>query len=185
MKKFFPFLLLISGILLLSSFVKHPYHVGSVEFNYNSKTKTFEISGRFFMDDLENAVSKKFGKKLYFQDARYKNEMSNALQKYLEDYLKLKVNSKNVKINYMEEYLKLKTNNKFLNIRYIGFEEDHESVEVYLESETVNRPAKIETAVSILYNLFDDQMNIVHIIVNGQRKSDKLTYPNRYLYQQF
>lgn len=167
MKKFFPFLLLISGILLLSSFVKHPYHVGSVEFNYNSKTKTFEISGRFFMDDLENAVSKKFGKKLYFQDARYKNEMNSALQKYLEDYLKLKVNSKNVKINY------------------IGFEEDHESVEVYLESETVNRPAKIETAVSILYNLFDDQMNIVHIIVNGQRKSDKLTYPNRYLYQQF
>ena len=167
MKNFFPFLLLISGILLLSSFVKHPYHVGSVEFNYNSKTKTFEISGRFFMDDLENAVSKKFGKKLYFQDARYKNEMNSALQKYLEDYLKLKVNSKNVKINY------------------IGFEEDHESVEVYLESETVNRPAKIETAVSILYNLFDDQMNIVHIIVNGQRKSDKLTYPNRYLYQQF
>lgn len=167
MKKFFPFLLLISGILLLSSFVKHPYHVGSVEFNYNSKTKTFEISGRFFMDDLENAVSKKFGKKLYFQDARYKNEMNSALQKYLEDYLKLKVNSKNVKINY------------------IGFEEDHESVEVYLESETVNRPAKIETAVSILYNLFDDQMNIMHIIVNGQRKSDKLTYPNRYLYQQF
>ena len=31
----------------------HPYHVGSVEFNYNSKAETFEISGKFFLDDLE------------------------------------------------------------------------------------------------------------------------------------
>ncbi len=167
MKKIFTSTLIILIFSILNSFTTHPYHVGSVEFRYNPVSRTFEITGRFFMDDLENAVNRKMGKHLHFQDSKYKNEMNAALQQY------------------MEEYLKLKTNNKFLNIRYIGFEEDHESVNVYLESETVSNPKKVETAISVLYNLFDDQMNIVHIVVNGQRKSEKLSYPNRYLYQQF
>ena len=54
-----------------------------------------------------------------------------------------------------------------------------------MESEAVTNPKKVEAAVSFLYNLFDDQINIVHMIVGGQRKSEKLTYPNRYVYQQF
>ena len=72
-----------------------------------------------------------------------------------------------------------------MKINYIGYEEDQEAVNIYLESEKVNSPKKVETAVSFLYNLFDDQMNIIHIIVDGKRRSDKLSYPNRYLYQQF
>ena len=68
---------------------------------------------------------------------------------------------------------------------YLGYEEDSESVNIYLESEVVNQPKKVETAVSLLYNLFDDQMNIIHIIVGGKRQSDRLNYPDRYLYKNF
>ncbi|MFP7656215.1 DUF6702 family protein [Chryseobacterium proteolyticum] len=37
-------------LVFLYSFtiIKHPYHVGSVEINYNTKSKTFEVTGRFF-----------------------------------------------------------------------------------------------------------------------------------------
>jgi hypothetical protein len=146
---------------------KHPYHVGSVEINYNQKSKTFEITGRFFLDDLENGLNNKYGKSLHFNDPKFKNQLNEALK------------------NYSGEYFKLKGNNKFLNVNFIGYEEDHESVNVYLESEKIDNPKKVEAAVSFLYNLFDDQINIVHIIVNGDRKSEKLTYPNRYLFQQF
>ncbi|UOU99862.1 hypothetical protein MUU74_07895 [Chryseobacterium daecheongense] len=159
------------GILFfcLQVFAKdvHPYHVGSVEISYNSKSKTFEITGRFFLDDLENALSKKYGKSFHFNDAKYKSLLNETLK------------------SYCAEYLKLKTNNKFLKVDYLGYEEDNESVNIFLESESVDHPKKVETAVSFLYNLFDDQINIVHIIVNGERKSEKLTYPDRYLYKQF
>ncbi|WP_102980504.1 MULTISPECIES: DUF6702 family protein [Chryseobacterium] len=166
MKKVFVFLV---PLLLLFSFtkVKHPYHVGSVEINYNSKSKTFEITGRFFLDDLENGLSKKYGKPFHFNETKYKAQINEALK------------------NYSAEYLKLKTDNEFLKINYVGYEEDSESVNIYLESEKVENPKKVEAAVSFLYNLFDDQINLVHIIVNGNRKSEKLTYPNRYLFQQF
>ncbi|KFE99207.1 hypothetical protein IX39_00560 [Chryseobacterium formosense] len=166
MKKYFVFFI-ISLFVMASFSKKHPYHVGSVEMNYNSKSKNFEITGRFFLDDLENGLSKKYGKPFHFNDPKYKPQLNEALK------------------NYSSEYFKLKTNNQFLKINFVGYEEDSESVNVYLESESVSNPKKIEAAVSFLYNLFDDQINIVHIIVDGERKSEKLTYPNRYLYQQF
>ena len=145
----------------------HPYHVGSVEFNYNSKSKTFEISGKFFLDDLEGAVNKKYGTALHFHDEKFKAKMDEALKQYISEYLKLKVN------------------NKVLKIKYLGFEENNEAVEVYLETEPVSHPKKVEAAVSILYNLYEDQINIIHIIVDGKRQSQKLNYPDRYLYKNF
>src|SRR5690606_24233086 len=162
------FLIFLFSVFNLSSAKEiHPYHVGSVEFNYNSKSETFEITGKFFLDDLENALKEKYGSAVHFNDAKYKNQIN--------DYLK----------KYCDEYLKLKADNKFLKINYIGFEEDSEAVNIYLESETVSTPKKVETAVSLLYNFFEDQMNIIHIIVAGNRQSDKLNYPNRYLYKTF
>ncbi len=166
MKKFF---LLFTFLLafLVSAKPIHPYHVGSVEINYNAKTKTFEISAKFFLDDLENSLNAKYNKTLHFGEEKSKTGLDQALE------------------NYFAEYFKLKSNNKFLKINYLGFEEDKESVNVYLESEATEIPKKVETAVSLLYSFFDDQMNIVHIIVNGERKSSKLNYPDRYLYQIF
>lgn len=172
-KRFLLFFITTFLVLTLSSFKGsssnevHPYHVGSVEFNYNSKTKTFEITGKFFLDDLENALKEKYGTAVHFNDDKYKAEINEILQQYCK------------------EYLKLKADNKFLKVNYIGFDEDSEAVNIFLESEATNPPKKVETAVSFLYNLFDDQMNIIHIIVNGKRQSEKLNYPNRYLYKNF
>lgn len=166
LKKILPFLLLFFFFTASAKEI-HPYHVGSVEFNYNQKSKTFEITGKFFLDDLENALKEKYGSAVHFNDVKYKNQIN--------DYLK----------KYCDEYLKLKADNKFLKINYMGFEEDSEAVNIYLESETVSTPKKVETAVSLLYNFFEDQMNIIHIIVAGNRQSDKLNYPNRYLYKTF
>lgn len=166
MKKLF---LLIPLFLLLCSFmnIRHPYHVGSVEINYNAKSKTYEVSARFFMDDLENALNKKYNTTLHFGDEKFKAQLNDYLAKY------------------SNEYFRLKSDNQFIKINYLGYEEDREGVEIYLESDKIKAPKKVEVAASFLYNLFDDQTNIVHVIVNGQRKSQKLTYPDRYLFQLF
>ena len=166
MKKFFVLFTFLLTFLVSAKPI-HPYHVGSVEINYNAKTKTFEISAKFFLDDLENSLNAKYNKTLHFGEEKSKAGLDQALE------------------NYFAEYFKLKSNNKFLKINYLGVEEDKESVNIYLESEATEMPKKVETAVSLLYSFFDDQMNIVHIIVNGERKSSKLNYPDRYLYQIF
>ena len=145
----------------------HPYHVGSMEIKYNIESKTFEITGRFFLDDLENAVSKKQGKPLHFNDPKFKAQMKPAVEAYCTEHLRLKVN------------------NQFVKVKFVGYEEDKESVDIFLETEVVADPKKVEVSMSFLYNYFDDQINIIHVIVDGDRKSEKLTYPTRYMYQQF
>lgn len=167
MKKKSYILLLCSFFFVVFSFKTHPYHVGSVEFNFNNTSKTFEITGKFFTDDLENAINKKYGTSLFFSEEKDHAKFNEYLKKFCE------------------EYLKLKSDNQFVTINYLGFEEEVESVNIYLESEPIKTPKKVETAVSMLYNLFDDQINIVHIIVNGKRQSHKLNYPDRYLYKNF
>lgn len=153
-------------LLLLVSF-RHPYHVGSVEVNYHQNSKSYQVTARFFVDDLENAVNKRYGTSLHFGDNNFKLLLNEYLSKY------------------SSENFKLKSDNQTVNVQYLGYEEDRESVEIYLESAKVKSPKKVEAAVSFLYNFYDDQSNIVHLIVNGERKSQKLTYPQRYLYQQF
>lgn len=145
----------------------HPYHVGSMELKYNVESKSFEITGRFFLDDFENSLTKKNGKPLHFNDPKFKAQLKPTLEAYCAENLKLKIN------------------NQFVKVNFVGYEEDKESVDVFLESEVVKDPKKVEVSMSFLYNFFNDQINIIHIIVNGERKSEKLTYPTRYLYQQF
>ncbi len=145
----------------------HPYHVGSMEIKYNNESRTFEITGRFFLDDLENSLGKKAGTPLHFNDTKFKAKMKPVLEAYCMENLKLKVN------------------NQFVKINFVGYEEDKESVDVFLETEVVEAPKKVETSMSFLYNYYNDQINIIHIIVSGERKSEKLTYPTKYLYQRF
>lgn len=164
---FLVFFLVFFGVIHTKATDIHPYHVGSVEIKYNEKSKNFEVTAKFFLDDLENSLSSKYAKNLRFLGKSPVKELDLYLQKYFEEYFKFRVDG------------------NFLKMNYLGYEEDREAVFVYLESATVFTPKKIETSVSLLYNQFDDQLNLIHIIVNGTRKSSRLSYPERYLYQNF
>ena len=100
MKKFFLLFTMFFTLLFYAEDV-HPYHVGSVEINYNSKTKTFEISAKFFLDDLENALNKKYNKTLHFGEEKSKAGFDEVIHQYFDEYFKLKNNNKFLKVNYI------------------------------------------------------------------------------------
>ena len=161
-------LFILSPILFFTNFgKKHPYHVGSMEITYSEKSKTFQITGRFFVDDLENAISKQSGKSVRFNDSKSKAQISEALKNYSFENLKMRVNDKNLTLNF------------------IGYEEDQEAVDIFMETEKIESPKKVETGMTFLYNQFKDQINIVHVIINGERKSEKISYPKKYFSLKF
>jgi hypothetical protein len=143
------------------STLRHPLHLSSTELNYNAKENTMEISCRIFTDDFETALGKDF---------KVKTDLSSAARHQVMDGLVKK---------YMAAHLQLSANNKPLNLNYLGFENDKEAVVVYIESEQVKNVKNLETTCTVLYDLFDDQTNIFHITFNGNRKSSKLTYPDK------
>ena len=146
---------------------KHPLHLSSTELNYNAKTNTLEVSCRVFTDDFEDLLGKKYKIKPDLSSAARHKEMDALVNKYITTHLQLAANG------------------KILRLNYLGYENDSEAIVIYLESEKVKDIKKLETTSTVLYDYFDDQSNIFHITFNGNRKSSKLTYPDKSLVSVF
>jgi hypothetical protein len=140
---------------------KHPLHLSSTELSYNLKESTIEVSCRIFTDDFEDIISKNYKVKADLSAAAKHKEMDQLVNKYISAHLQLAANG------------------KVLPLNYIGFEQDNEAVIVYLESAKIKKIVKLETTSTILYDLFDDQTNIFHLTLKGNRHSFKLTYPDK------
>jgi hypothetical protein len=157
---YFLFLFLFTGINLVAS-NKHPLHVSTTEVNYNAKEKTLELSCKIFTDDFEAVLAKLYKQKIDLSNPALKKNMDELVKKYLLSHLQLKANGKAVTLNY------------------IGFEIDHEATNIYLE---VGKIASLKTVTAnntILYDQFDDQMSILHIVKGSVRKSTKILYPDQ------
>jgi hypothetical protein len=80
---------------------------------------------------------------------------------------------------YLNSHLTIKVNGKQVNFSYLGSENEDATTYGYIEALQVPSASKIEIATNIMYDQFDDQVNIMHVIVGGQRKSSKLNYPDK------
>ena len=147
--------------------VFHPLHVSTTELNYNAQDGKFEVSCTMFVDDFELALQKQFNAKTDLQ----KPAMHTAMDALVK--------------NYLHDHLQIVNGNVATPLNYLGFEINKEAVNVYLESEKSPVPKKVSVEVSLLHNIFTDQINIVHISVGGVRKSGKIEYPDKKIEQVF
>ncbi|WP_461788722.1 DUF6702 family protein [Pedobacter sp.] len=140
---------------------KHPFHVSTTEIAYNTKSKSLEITCRIFTDDFETILNQRFKKKIDLSAKNQAKEMNALVKSYVNTNLKFAVDGKSFEPNY------------------IGFENDHEATNIYLEIENIAAFKKLAVSNGILYDLFDDQMNILHVEKNGARKSTKVNFPEK------
>lgn len=139
----------------------HPVHISTTEINHNAADKTLEISCRVFIDDFETCLSKVYHTKIDLSAANMKTAMDTLVKKYLSSHLQLKADDKTVPM------------------QYLGFEKESEAVYAYFEVDNIAAVKKVEVINSILHDLYDDQISIIHVIVGGNRKSTRLNYPDR------
>ena len=145
----------------------HPLHVSTTDINFNAKDSQVEVICTIFTDDFELAIQKQFNTKTDLTRA----DMHTAMDMLVK--------------NYVNNHLQLKAGAATLPLMYIGFEINREAVNVYLESAKIATPRKIEAEVTLLQNLYQDQLNIVHMTVNGTRKSTRLDAPDKKIIQVF
>ena len=137
----------------------HPLHVSVVEINYDIPEKTLEITARIFTDDFEKVLGKKFGKKADFYSTTYTEQMAAMVKAYIPEHLTVWLDKKPIK------YI------------YLGHEIIGEAVFVYFQAENTPLFSTLELKNSLLYDLFDDQSSINHVIVAGKRHSNKIVGP--------
>lgn len=147
----------------LKNSAKHPLHVSTTEISFNAKEKSLEVTCRIFTDDFENVLSQQYKAKTDLSKPAMHKAMDALIKKYMDRNLQYILNGKAAKANY------------------VGFEKDNEATNVYLEIDNVNSLNTLTVNNSILYDLFDDQMSILHVEKGGVRKSTRTNYPNREL----
>ncbi len=142
-----------SGTVML--YFMHPFHVSVTEISYNGHNKHFEISVRIFTDDLENALEK-------YANTRFDLIQSlndSSVQKILE--------------SYMLSHFVVKQYGKPVPLNFLGSEPDEDVIWSYLESPPVENPASIWVRNTLLLDLFDDQVNLVHLVIGQNTRSRK------------
>ena len=139
----------------------HPFHVTVTEVNHNAADKTLEISCKIFTDDFEKILSKNYKTKVDLINPPDKAKMDTLVKKYILSHLSVKANGRPVVFTY------------------IGFENEKEAAYGYIEVENIPTVNRLELTNTLLYDMFDDQVSIMHITVGGNRKSNKLNYPEK------
>jgi hypothetical protein len=139
----------------------HPYYVSVTEINHNQKEKTLEITCKIFIDDMEDVLKLNFNTPVNLSDS--KQQLKN--DKLISDYIRKNLN--------------IAPNQKTGNLEFVGYEKDSESVFCYFEMLNVSSIKSLQVSNSLLQDLTDKQINIMHVLVNGTRKSYKLDFPQK------
>jgi hypothetical protein len=137
----------------------HPFHVSVTEIDHNATEKTLEISCKLFTDDFENILEKTFKTKVDLTNPADRPATGKLVTEYVSKNLVVKVDGKPV------------------SLTGIGFEKESEATWCYFQVDNVAAVKKVEMTNTLLYDLFDDQVGIMHVKVDGTRKSTKLSYP--------
>ncbi|HKG08883.1 MAG TPA: DUF6702 family protein [Pedobacter sp.] len=150
-------MLQLSLLVFLNLF--HPFYVSVTEIEQNPTTKTIQVSARIFYDDLEKAIYN-----------RYKIRV-NILKPADRKQADLLVAA------YVKEHLRISANNKALTLKYVGYEIEEEAAWCYFETEKIDQIRNLSIQNDILFEQHAQQINMIHAIVKGQRKSTKLDNP--------
>jgi len=142
-----------------SVYAFHPFYVSVTEMSLNAKTKSLEISCKMFAEDVEDVLKQ-----------NYKTPVD------LGDNKSQALNNKLIK-DYILKHLSINIASAPATLNFIGYEKERESVYCYFEIPNAGDIKKITINNNILQDYKQEQINIMHVIVNGNRKSTKLDYP--------
>ena len=162
MKNRLIYVLLTAVFFVSSSFTFHKFYVGVFQVNYASEKKMLQITSRIFIDDLNNAMEKKYHKKTFVGTDKETQADIDLLKKYLSEHFSIKVNGQ------------LKT------ITFLSKEVEAGDVLVcYSRIKDVDKFKTLEISNSILVDWNAEQQNITHISAFDTKKSVLFTESSR------
>lgn len=138
----------------------HPIFVSVTEIEHNAAEKTLEVSCKIFTDDFERTLRQTYSGKVDLLQPADKAAMNKLVSEYVKKHLSLVVDGKPV------------------NLEFLGYEQQEEGIESYYQVKNIPSLKKIDVTDNILYEYKKEQMSIIHVIVNGNRKSYRLNNPD-------
>ncbi|MFD1603991.1 DUF6702 family protein [Flavobacterium artemisiae] len=162
MKNKLVYCVLTAVFFLSSSFAFHKFYVGVFQVNYAAEKKMLQITSRIFIDDLNNAMEKKYHKKTFVGTSKETPTDVDLLKKYLSEHFSIKVNGQSKTITFLSKE-----------------EEAGDVLVCYSRIKDVDKFKTLEISNSILVDWNAEQQNITHISAFDTKKSVLFTESSR------
>lgn len=151
--KFLKITLVLLIIPLLIGSVSHKFYVSTTTVEYVPEKQAVQIITKIFVEDLEQVLQERYGSSVVLDPKKETETDVNYLKKYISQKLKISIN------------------NKPLELSYIGKEYDIDIVNMYFEIENISELKSIEIENKILFDLFPEQQNIIHLVTPESKKN--------------
>jgi hypothetical protein len=147
--------------------VNHPFYMTVTEINHNAQQKIVEISCKIFADDLETVLKKSSGNKIQLSNQNNKAENDKLIAGYIVKHLQIKIDDKPV------------------ILQFVGTEKEDEAVWSYFQVNDISNVKKIDIINDLLYESFDSEINLMHVMANGSRQSKRVNNPEAHVVFEF
>lgn len=140
--------------------IQHPYYISVTEVNYNTDEKQIEVACKIFTDDFENALKSVCNCKVdlyHATDTTFTHKQIAA---------------------YINNHLHIKTDNNTASLHFEGYQVEGEAAWCYFSAPVDQQPKYIQIFNDLLYQYKKEQVNIMHVKIAGNRKSERLSFPD-------
>jgi len=133
----------------------HDFHLSKTDINYKIEEQALQVTIHLFIDDVEAAL-----KELQPLDYRLLQDSENALADSLLG-------------NYFKENFIIKVDGTQRDFEYLGKEasDDIQGLYAYLEIPNLATPTQLEITNKLLMDQFDDQKNIIKVMLDNKNKA--------------
>jgi len=138
-----------------TSFYFHPHHVEVVEVSFNAGQKELQIAGKWFVDDLEEAIRKKY---------KVSKDLVQTAESLPKDSLVME---------YFRSHLLFSGNHQPLDLNCIGAEHEKGDIWLYFVVKGYDSSVNLTCRPTVLCDVLKDQSHIVHFVNGNKRASYK------------
>jgi hypothetical protein len=160
MKKFAFYSFLFLAVSLFSSMTAHKFYVAIYQVNHAKEKKMVQITGRVFIDDINEAIEKKYRKKSSIALDNETPEQVELLKKYIAEKFKIKVNGQSKQLEFLSK------------------ESEDNVLIFYLRITDIAKITSLEVENTMIMENHFEQQNIIQANFNGNKHNLLLTSEN-------
>lgn len=131
----------------------HKYYISVSNATYSKSAKSVQMVTRFFIDDLEDVINSRIQDPIELGNDATIQDIYPHLESYLAKKLEVKING-------------IDSTPSFLGAEYEG-----DQIVLYIELPSDKMPTTVSMKFTAFLELFEEQKNLVHMKINGKRRT--------------
>jgi len=151
--KFLKIIFLLMVFPLMISSTSHKFYVSTTNIEFVKEKQAVQIISKIFIEDLEQALKTRYSSEIHLGSKKETEADIVYLKKYVLQKIKISINGEPVTLNY------------------IGKEYDIDIVNMFFEIENISEVNTIEIENKVLFDMFPEQQNIIHLKTSESRRS--------------